>query len=296
MSNNSKELHTNGYVILKNRINQYEVNEIDNKINYSDLKHFIDNDFFSQITKALPEFSDPQYVKFRYSNNNNSIDASVFHQDDYNFMDVSMIPMYTALCYFDSAELELIPGSHIKNNLSLIDSYKNKKVIHLEKGDIVVFHSNIFHKGANFTKGKDRRVLQVFTIYPTKEIYKEYNQHFKVVNTSDNKITKTNFMYYFSQNETYLNILNFFMLIVVYLGIHYKITMKDLPPSEKEDRIISYEPSGRIYYKPGLVDDININIIVDDTSEEVPYSRYYSFLFLFFIIGFLLLYVNLKKK
>ena len=283
MSNPSKELHTNGYVILKNRINQYEVNEIDNKINYSDLKHFIDNDFLSQIKKALPEFSDPQYVKFRYSNNN-------------NYMDVSMIPMYTALCYFDKAELELIPGSHIKNNLSLIDLYKNKKVIHLEKGDIVVFHSNLYHKGANFTRGKDRRVLQVFTIYPTKEIYKEYNQHFKVVNTSDNKITKTNFMYYFSQNETYLNILNFFMLIVVYLGIHYKITMKDLPPGEKEDRIISYEPSGRIYYKPGLVEDININIIVDDTSEEVPYSRYYSFLFLFFIIGFLLLYVNLKKK
>ena len=33
----SKELHTNGYVILKNRINHYEVNVIDNKINYTDL-------------------------------------------------------------------------------------------------------------------------------------------------------------------------------------------------------------------------------------------------------------------
>jgi hypothetical protein len=292
----TKELHTNGYVILKNRINQYEVNEIDNKINYTDLKHFIDNDFFSQIQKALPEFSDPQYVKFRYSNNNNSIDASVFHKDDYNYTDSSMVPLYTALCYFDKAEIELIPGSHIKNNLSLIDLYKNKKVIHLEKGDIIIINSNLYHKGINFTKGKNRRVLQVFTIYPDKEVYRELNQRFKVVNTSENKITQTNLMYYVSQNETALYILNIFMLLVVYLGIQYKITMKDVPPYEKEDSIISYEPSGRIYYKDGLIDDININIIVDDSSNIIPYSRYYLFLFLFFIIGFLLIYVNLKKK
>lgn len=292
----NKELHTNGYVILKNRINQYEVNVIDNKINYSDLKHFIDNDFFSQIQKALPEFSDPRYVSFRYSNNNNSIDASVFHQDDYNYTDLSMIPVYSALCYFDKAEIELIPGSHIKNNLSLIDLYKNKKVIHLEKGDIVVVHSNLYHKGVNYTNSKNRRVLQVFTIYPDKEVYRELNQTVKIVNTSDNKITQSNLMYYVSQNETALYILNIFMLLVVYLGIQYKITMKDVPPHEKEDSIISYEPSGRIYYKDGLVDDININIIVDDSSNVIPYSRYYLFLFLFFIIGFLLIYVNLKKK
>ena len=127
-------------------------------------------------------------------------------------------------------------------------------------------------------------------------MYREYKQRFKVVNTSDNKITNTNLLYYASQNETALYILNIFMLLVVYLGIQYKITMKDVPPSEKEDSIISYEPSGRVYYKDGLIDDININIIVDDSSKEIPYSRYYLFLFLFFIIGFLLIYVNLKKK
>jgi ectoine hydroxylase-related dioxygenase (phytanoyl-CoA dioxygenase family) len=244
----------------------------------------------------LPEFSDPHYVKFRYSNNNNSIDASVFHQDDYNYTDSSMSPIYTALCYIAKAELELIPGSLIKNNLSLIDLYKNKKVIHLEKGDIVIINSNLYHKGVNFSKGANRRVLQVFTIYPNKEVYREYNQRFKVVNTSNNKITKTNLLYYASQNETALYILNIFMLLVVYLGIQYKITMMDIPPSEKEDSIISYEPSGRVYYKDGLIDDINVNIIVDDSSKVIPYSRYYLFLFLFFIIGFLLIYVNLKKK
>ena len=45
-----------------------------------------------------------------------------------------------------------------------------------------------------------------------------------------------------------------------------------MSPSEKEDNIISYEPSGRINYKDGLVDDI----IVDES--EVSYSRYYLFL------------------
>ena len=57
------------------------------------------------------------------------------------------------------------------------------------------------------------------------------------------------------------------MLIIVYLGIQWKMS-----PSEKEDNIISYEPSGRINYKDGLVDDI----IVDES--EVSYSRYYLFL------------------
>lgn len=292
----NKDLHKNGYVILKHKIINFEIDENNNKINYSDVKYFIDNIFLSEIKQSIPEISDPQYVKFRYSNNNNSIDTSVFHQDEYNYTDMSMIPIYTALCYFDKAELEIIPGSHIKNNVSFVDLYKNKKIIHLEKGDIVVLYSTIYHKGCNYTKGKNRRLLQVFTIYPNKEVYKELNNKCIVVNTSDNKITKTNFMYYLSQNETLLQILNVFMLLLVYLGIQYKITMKDIPPHEKKGNIISYEPSGRIHYQKGLIENININIIVDDSIKEIPYSRYYFFLFSFFIIGILLLYVNLKKK
>jgi hypothetical protein len=292
-----KKLNKDGYIIIKKGITDFDkvLNSINGDIiNYTDIKDFIDNTFLLTIQKNLFDITDPIYINFRFSNNNNSIDASVFHQDDYNHTDLDVLPLYTGLCYFDDAELELIPGSHIKGELGLIDLYKNKKVLFLEKGDIVVFHSNIYHKGLNFTKGKDRRLLQVFGIFPNKPIYNELKNKVKIVNTSNNKITNHNYLYYLSQNETYLRILNYFMLIIVYLNIQYILTLQDLPFFYKKGKIISYEPSGRIYYKDDLKDKININIVTDTDIEYVPYSNFYLFVLILIIISFLLLYINKK--
>ena len=291
------KLNKDGYIIIKKGITDFDqvLNSINgDTINYTDIKDFIDNTFLLTIQKNLYDITDPRYIKFRFSNNNNSIDASVFHQDDYNYTDLDVLPLYTGLCYFDNAELELIPGSHIKGELGLIDLYKNRKVLFLEKGDIVVFHSNIYHKGLNFTKGKDRRLLQVFGIFPNKSIYNELKNKVKIVNTSNNKITEHNSLYYLSQNETYLRILNYFMLIIVYLDIQYILTLQDLPFFYKKGKIISYEPSGRIYYKENLKDKININIVTDTDIEYVPYSNFYLFVLILIIISFLLLYINKK--
>ena len=291
------KLNKDGYIIIKKGITDFDqvLNSINgDTINYTDIKDFIDNTFLLTIQKNLYDITDPRYIKFRFSNNNNSIDASVFHQDDYNYTDLDVLPLYTGLCYFDNAELELIPGSHIKGELGLIDLYKNRKVLFLEKGDIVVFHSNIYHKGLNFTKGKDRRLLQVFGIFPNKPIYNELKNKVKIVNTSNNKITERNSLYYLSQNETYLRILNYFMLIIVYLDIQYILTLQDLPFFYKKGKIISYEPSGRIYYKENLKDKININIVTDTDIEYVPYSNFYLFVLILIIISFLLLYINKK--
>ena len=291
------KLNKDGYIIIKKGITDFDqvLNSINgDTINYTDIKDFIDNTFLLTIQKNLYVITDPRYIKFRFSNNNNSIDASVFHQDDYNYTDLDVLPLYTGLCYFDNAELELIPGSHIKGELGLIDLYKNRKVLFLEKGDIVVFHSNIYHKGLNFTKGKDRRLLQVFGIFPNKPIYNELKNKVKIVNTSNNKITERNSLYYLSQNETYLRILNYFMLIIVYLDIQYILTLQDLPFFYKKGKIISYEPSGRIYYKENLKDKININIVTDTDIEYVPYSNFYLFVLILIIISFLLLYINKK--
>ena len=293
-----KKLHKDGYVIIKKGITDVDpvLNSIDgDKINYTAIKEFIDNIFLLKIQQNLHDITDPKYTKFRFSNNNNSIDASVFHQDVYNYTDVDVLPLYTGLCYFDNAELELIPGSHIKGELGLIDLYKNKKILFLEKGDIVLFHSNIYHKGLNFTKGKDRRVLQVFEIFPNKYIYNELHNKVKIVNTTtNNKITEKNNLYYLSQNEYYLKILNYIMLIIVYLDIQYILTLQDLPFFYKKGKIISYEPSGRIYYKDDLKDKININIVINNDVEYLPYSNFYLFLFILIIISILIFYTNKK--
>ena len=294
------ELNKNGYIVFKNSVQMNDIpNDISNineKINYTNIKNFIDNKFVPIIKRKLPYFSNPKYTKFRYSNNNNSIDASLFHQDIYNNSDLKIMPIFTALIYFDKAELELIPGSHIQNNLNLIDLYKNKTVLHLEPNDIVIFYSNMYHKGVNFSKGKNRRLLQVFDVFPDNKTYDELFNHFKIVNTSNGKITKTNALYYISQNKTAINLFNYIVLFFVYLNIQYKFMMMDLPPSQKENSFVSYQPSGSIYYKQDLVDDININVITNKNVNIVNYSRYYFFVFLFILLLFSILYLNLYKK
>jgi hypothetical protein len=84
------------------------------------------------------------------------------------------------------------------------------------------------------------------------------------------------------------------MLIIVYLDIQYILTLQDLPFFYKKGKIISYEPSGRIYYKDNLKDKININIVIDTDIEYVPYSNFYLFVLILIIISFLLLYINKK--
>jgi hypothetical protein len=292
------ELNKNGYIIFKNGIHDIpnDISNIKEKINYIQIKEFIDNNLLPIIKNKLPIFSNPNYTKFRYSNNNNSIDASIFHQDVYNNSDFKTMPIFTALVYFDKAELEVIPGSHIKNNLSLIDLYKNKKILNLEPNDIVIFYSNMYHKGVNFSKGKNRRILQVFDIFPNDKIYNELFNKFKIVNTSDGKIIKKNALYYISQYETTLNILNYIILIIVYLDIQYKIVLMDLPPSQKKNTFISYQPSDSVFYKKDLVDDININIICNKNVSIVNYSRYYFFVLVLVLLLFSILYLNLYKK
>ena len=75
------ELNKNGYIIFKNSVQTNDIpNDISNineKINYTNIKNFIDNKFLPIIKIKLPYFSNPKYTKFRYSNNNNSIDASM---------------------------------------------------------------------------------------------------------------------------------------------------------------------------------------------------------------------------
>ena len=232
------QLHKNGYIVFKNGIHNsevpYDISSIKEKVNYTEMKEFIDNIFLPTIKSKLPYFSDPKYVKFRYSNNNNSIDASVFHQDTYNHTELKIMPIFTALIYFDKAKLELIPGSHIQNNLSLLELYKNKKLLQLEENDIVIFYSNMYHKGVNFSKGKNRRVLQLFDLFPQTKIYNELFSKFKIVNTSRGKPSKHNALYYIAQYNTTINIFNYIILIIVYFDMQYKLLLMDLPPSQKK--------------------------------------------------------------
>lgn len=290
------ELNNNGYIIIKNKMSIVEQKSglsciNGDKVNYTVLKTFIDNVFLPKTP-----FSDPIYLKARISNNNNSIDAAVLHSDVYNFTSETEIPMYTALCYFDKAELELIPKSHIMPRSSFMDDNNNRIILHLEPGDIVVFNAVITHRGVNFSKGENRRVLQVFEIFPTRELHEQNISKFLTCDTSTGNKNEKNLLYYIAQVQWLINIVNFVAFYLSFNDLKYKVLGMDLPPWQKKDRYISYEPGGRVEYKDGLIDDNNINVIFND-SEIVKYSNFYAWIiFICFIIIGLILFNTFKTN
>jgi hypothetical protein len=131
-----KKLKTDGYVIFRNNLTENELGEglksiHEQMIDYTQMKKFIDTIYWPKVNKALGWNS--IYLKFRYSNFENLKDASLFHADVYNHSESKIMPIYTGLCYFDDSLLEIIPGSHIKNNLSSSELFNNKKIIHIKK-------------------------------------------------------------------------------------------------------------------------------------------------------------------
>ena len=277
----------NGYVLYKKKLSKQEqefaLSSMDkDKVDYSLLKTFIDNYFLPKLP-----FKDPVYLKSRFSNNNNSNDASVFHSDVYNFTSQNEIPFYTALCYFDKGDLELIPGSHLKSRGSFMDANNKRIVLNLEPGDIVLFNSAIIHRGVNYSTN-NRRVLQVFDIFPTQKIYKENVQNYLTVDTSDGKKKKKKLLYYVAQIKWLIEIVNFISFYLMYYNVQYKVVGMDLPPWKKRGRCVTYEPGGRINYVEGLVDDININIVYNQ-SEIVKYSHFYLWIILFILFFILFL-------
>jgi hypothetical protein len=282
------ELSRLGYIVFPNKMSyeerEYALSCIKNdshtnsdspvQVDYTKLKTFIDNYFLPKT-----HFKNPVYLKARISNNNNSKDAAVLHSDVYNFTGQPM-SIYTALCYFDKAQLELLPGSHHKNGL--IKDYSKKIILHLNPGDIVVFNSAIHHRGINFSKG-NRRLLQVFDIFPTKEEYSKHVSKFLTVDTN----TNSNLLYYVAQIKWLIDIVNIIVYVLSYNDIKYVVFLMDLPPWQKSGKYVSYEPGGRVMYKDGLVDKINVNVIFVE-SNIVKYSHFYLYVLIALLVCFII--------
>jgi ectoine hydroxylase-related dioxygenase (phytanoyl-CoA dioxygenase family) len=211
----------NGYVVYKKKLSKEEqefaLSSIQgDKVDYSLLKTFIDNYFLPKIP-----FENPIYLKARISNNNNSNDASLLHSDVYNFTAEKEIPMYTALCYFDKAQLELIPRSHIKPHDSFMDEYSRTIVLDLDPGDIVVFNSVTVHRGVNYSQN-NRRVLQVFEIFPSNETYKQNVSKLLTVDTSNKSKNSKKILYYIAQIKWLVDIVNCIVFFLGYYNLKYK--------------------------------------------------------------------------
>lgn len=300
-------LHNDGYILLQNALSNKELDFglsciKDNKVDYSITKQFIDTIFFPAIKTRQDTITDPIYVKFRLSNNNNSTDASTFHGDIYNNTNTELLPIYTCLCYFDDAQLELIPGSHKYNNSGWsIESYNKKRVINVKRGDILLFHSNTHHRGINFTKTGNRRLLQVFEVFPNKQTYSDHFSKLVIVQSSDSFLIKyfvNPILYEISKYPTIINYITMIHYVIMYNDLTYKIALMDISPGEKKDKYVTYEPGRRIIFEELIgKEDLNVNIICDKNVTTVPCGNYYLYVFiLFLLLGLIFLYRTMIIK
>ena len=299
------DITNEGYILLTNVLTENDLefglsSIVDNKVDYTITKQYIDSVFFPNIKKMTNVITDPYYIKFRLSNNNNSTDASTFHGDIYNNTNSEILPIYTCLCYFDDAQLEIIPGSHKYNNIgSSIESYNKKITINIKRGDILIFHSNIHHRGINFNKAGNRRLLQVFEVFPDKQTYEAHISKLIIVKTSDSFFIKNivnPLLYEISKNPTIINSITMFHYILMYNDLHYKFALIDIAPYDKVNKYVSYEPGRRMLIEE--LDDkeeLNVNIICDSRANYVSYSNYYLYFYLICFILILTVFYIIKK-
>jgi hypothetical protein len=97
-------MNDDGYIVLKHVLSPKQLqnglrSDQHNVIDYKMMKQFIDNDIMPIVIQNTKFMKKPKYIKFRYSNNNNSTDASTFHSDVYDFTNNEIMPIYTCLLF-----------------------------------------------------------------------------------------------------------------------------------------------------------------------------------------------------
>lgn len=295
------DIHEDGYLFLPNLFSpnelQFGLSSVhENQIHYPTMKKFIDHVMFPKIIDKSGVITDTLYVKFRYSNNNNALDASTFHGDVYNHTNSKLMPLYTCLCYFDDAQLEVIPGSHKYNNKgSSTESYRKKKVLSMKQGDMLIFHANLHHRGIGYYKTENRRVLQVFEVFPDKQTYDEHISKTVIVKSSESSTMSkivAPFLYKVSNSPLLIDPVTRIHYWFMFNDLQYKVVLMDISPYEKKNKYVGYESGPRLMYDDVHdKEDLNINIICDKKVTSVLFSNYYLYMFFMFIVLIIFLYL-----
>jgi|SaaInlStandDraft_6_1057023.scaffolds.fasta_scaffold32392_3 hypothetical protein len=292
MQNNFQFLSDNGYLILRNGISKNNLLQglsciKKTGIDYSIMKSFIDDICLPTLSQSVG-FNSPHYMKFRFSNSENLKDAALFHGDMYNFTSDKIMKIYTGLCYFDKAILQIIPGSHLNGNIN----YNEKIDILLNPGDILLMHANIYHRGIGNSDNVSRRLLQIFEIILDPKLYTTYKTKMKTVITANNTImqlsNKFNIGRKISNTSDLMEKYHYFLLQKHW---NYKVILLDINDYEKNDSFVGYEPGDRAQITNGI-QKWNVNMIVE--NHNVIYSSN-SLQIICIVTLIIILYILYKK-
>ena len=280
-----------GYVLYESCVN---VNDADiivydkesDQTDVASIKRFIDTRMLPDIAYRLGINSRIDYVKFRFSDHGNLTDAATFHSDVYNYTDEYM-PIYTCLCYLDDAEMELIPRSHLCENRAVggcNKCYADRIRVRIPAHSLLVFNSAIFHRGVSRPQDS-RRLLQVFDCTFDKQSYDLKCKKLTTLDTTG-PITDKLFSLIPSVSEDGAGAGAFLYMhyVLVYHHLQYKVYGLDLPPWQKRDCYVTYEPGRHTYYKPGWLSS-NVNVVCDPKCKRQGTSRFYTVVLLVVLLG-----------
>lgn len=275
----NKQLIENGYILFKNVIkkdnidNAYSCFFPNQKINYSCIKDYIENVMLKTIDEKMEWNSD--YIKFRISDNNNSSDASTFHRDIIAQKEDLLIPSYTCLSYLDSAVMEIVPKSHLKLFAKigeLYNLYKSKVRLIMEPGDILLFNSTMLHRGVFTENNKTRKLIQVFEVFPNKDLLMEYKDKFVHVTAKEDYSYVMQFFSKFNISDTISNWIGY-----INSATGYGILPKKYLPVDDIYFLSSEGLRGREEIKEGVIQTNNRYVIKYETINlEDKYKLYFN--------------------
>lgn len=169
-------LAQDGYLIIRNKLTEEQLKFArscfnKNTIDYKKIKKVNEN--YLRIAGETVG-KNLTCMKFRASNNNNSVDAGAFHRDYHlNPQVQNPLPVYTCLLYLDDSTMQLIPGTHQERHMSLpqaMGRFKDKKNINVRAGDILIIYASIIHRGIFYKKQDNRRLIQQFDCVDVKNL------------------------------------------------------------------------------------------------------------------------------
>lgn len=174
------QLHEDGFILVRQCIKQDTLEKFKNNVGKTEVNYKGMSPVVYDMKMCLRELLgwEPVMTKYRVSNQENKIDASFLHNDLKNVSRTNTpIPCHTVLLYGDKGRMQLIPKSHHKTHESVIHAtydLKNTITIDIEPGDLLVFNASLMHRGIFFNTENNRRLMQIFEVYPNKETFDKF--------------------------------------------------------------------------------------------------------------------------
>lgn len=181
------QLHEDGFLLVRQCVKSDTLENFRNGVGKAEVNYRGMSPVVNDMKKCLHDLLGwtPVMTKYRVSNQENKIDASFLHNDLKNVSRTNTpIPCHTVLLYGDKGRLQLIPKSHHKTHESMIHAtldLQNTITIDIEPGDLLVFNASLIHRGIFFNTEDNRRLMQIFEVYPNKETFDKFA---KMVDTS----------------------------------------------------------------------------------------------------------------